>query len=43
MKTIHIPLEDMEYNKLNKKRGDLTWKEFIMQIEINSQNKEKRK
>jgi hypothetical protein len=30
MKTIHIPLEDKEFDLVRRKKGKLTWKEFIM-------------
>jgi hypothetical protein len=29
MKTLNIPLEDEEYDALDKARGDLTWREFL--------------
>ena len=30
MKTLNISFEDKEYEKLEKKKGKLTWKQFIM-------------
>jgi len=30
MKTIHIFLEDSEWEILNKKKGDMSWKEYLM-------------
>ncbi len=30
MKTINIPLEDNEYAKLKKRKGRLSWREFIL-------------
>jgi len=32
MKTLHIPLDDEDYKKLEKAKGDLTWKEFVLQL-----------
>ena len=29
MKTLHIPLEDAEHTQLLKKKGKLTWKEYL--------------
>ena len=29
MKHIHIIVEDKEHKELTKKKGDLTWKEYI--------------
>lgn len=30
VKTIHIFLEDSEYEKIKKKKGDMSWKEFVL-------------
>jgi len=32
MKTLHVPLETQEYKKLKKRKGKLTWKEFIFKL-----------
>lgn len=32
MKTLNIWVEDDEYEKLNKEKGDLNWHDFIMQL-----------
>jgi len=32
MTTLNIPLEDAEYEKLLKKKGDMTWHDFIMTL-----------
>jgi hypothetical protein len=31
MKTLHVPLEDEDYNNLKLLKGKLTWKQFILQ------------
>ena len=33
MKTIQINLEDKEFEQVNRKKGDLTWREFLLQAE----------
>ena len=32
MKTLNIPLEDKEFNLLEKEKGELNWHDFIMQL-----------
>ena len=32
MKTLNIPLEDIDYNKLNEKKGNLSWRSFVMKL-----------
>jgi predicted CopG family antitoxin len=32
MKTINVTFEDEEYQALLKKKGDLTWREFILEL-----------
>ena len=32
MKTLNIPLEDVDYQKLLDKKGDISWREFIMKL-----------
>jgi len=32
MKTLNIPLEDEEHEKLSEEKGDLTWREFLIKI-----------
>jgi predicted CopG family antitoxin len=32
LKTLNIPLEDQEYAKLTKVKGDKTWRDFIMEL-----------
>jgi hypothetical protein len=32
MKTLNIPLEDKEFSLLERKKGDLTWHDFIMSL-----------
>jgi len=32
MKTLNIPLDDEEFKKLEKAKGNLTWKEFILDL-----------
>lgn len=32
MKTIHLYLEDVQYEKLIKKKGKLSWIEFVMTL-----------
>jgi len=32
MKTLYIPLEDKEYEKLKKVKGKQTWRELIMSM-----------
>jgi hypothetical protein len=39
MKTLHVPFEDKEYNKLKKKKGELTWKEFLLKLINNTEEK----
>lgn len=31
MKNINIPLEDAEFEQLDKVRGDMTWRDFVLQ------------
>ena len=31
MRTLNIPLEEEEYKKLLNAKGDISWKEFILQ------------
>lgn len=33
MKTLNIPLEEKEFKKLEKIKGDRTWKEFLFSKE----------
>lgn len=42
MKTLNIPLEDKEYIELEKRKGDLTWKEFILKTTKKVKTKEKK-
>jgi len=30
MKTLYIPFEDIDYKKLKKAKGDLTWHDFML-------------
>jgi hypothetical protein len=32
MKTINVPLEDEEYLRLERAKGQMTWREFIMTL-----------
>lgn len=32
MKTLNIPLEDKEFEELEKKKGELTWREFLLNL-----------
>jgi len=32
MKTINVPFEDKEYDKLTKKKGEMSWHDFIMKF-----------
>ena len=32
MRTIHVPLEDKDYDKLKKKKGKQSWHDFIMTL-----------
>lgn len=32
MKTLNIPLEDKDFDKLNKKKGDMSWRSFVMKL-----------
>ena len=32
MKSINVYFEDEEYKKLRKKKGDLTWHDFILKL-----------
>ena len=32
MKTLNIPLEDAEYKKLEKAKGEMTWHDFILTL-----------
>lgn len=32
MKTLHIPLEDSEFKQLEKIKGELTWREFMIKL-----------
>jgi len=32
MKTLHVPMDDAEYKKLEDAKGDMTWKEFLLQL-----------
>lgn len=32
MKTLNIPLEDKEFNLLEKEKGEMNWHDFIMQL-----------
>jgi len=34
MKTIHIPLEDKEYESLKKSKNNLSWHNFIMTLAV---------
>lgn len=42
MKTITIHLEDQEHNDLQQRKGDLTWKEYLMRIEDVTQKPSKK-
>ena len=32
MKTLNIPLEDVEYQKLLDKKGEQSWHDFVMKL-----------
>jgi len=32
MKALNVPLEDKEFEKLRKTKGDKTWHDFIMSL-----------
>ncbi|KKL95000.1 hypothetical protein LCGC14_1858920 [marine sediment metagenome] len=32
MKTIHIPMEDEEYEALKKEKGEVSWHDFVMRL-----------
>lgn len=32
MKTVHLHLEDAQYKKLVKVKGDMNWIDFVMQL-----------
>ena len=32
VKTIHIFLEDQEFKELKKKKGDLSWKDYLLNL-----------
>jgi len=32
MKTLNIPLEDVDYQKLTEKKGDISWREFVLKL-----------
>ena len=32
MKTINVTFEDKEFQQLNKIKGDINWREFILQL-----------
>lgn len=32
MKTVHIPMDDEDYEKLVKAKGDKSWLEFVMHL-----------
>lgn len=32
MKTLNIPLEDKEFEKLEKIKGNMTWREFLIKL-----------
>ena len=32
MKTLNIPLEDKEYSALEKAKGEMTWREFVLKL-----------
>lgn len=34
MKGLLITLDDKEHKKLNKLKGNLTWKEYLMRIDL---------
>jgi len=34
MKEIRIALEDKEYNILKEQKKDLTWKQFLMRVDM---------
>jgi len=31
MKTLNIPMEDKEYDELQKAKGDKSWREFVLE------------
>jgi len=35
MKTIQINLEEKEYEMVNKKKGELSWRDFLLKAEVN--------
>jgi len=39
MKTLYIPLEDKEYEKLKKVKGKTTWRDLIMSLTKKEGNK----
>ena len=32
MKTINVPFEDKQHQKLTEKKGELSWHEFILKL-----------
>lgn len=42
MKTLNIPLEDNDYNKLNSLKKKLSWKDFIMLMYTHCKDSEKK-
>ena len=32
MKTLNIPLEDKDFKELEKKKGELSWRDFILKL-----------
>lgn len=32
MKTLNIPLEDKEFNQLEKVKGELSWHDFVLTL-----------
>ena len=35
MKTIQINLDEKEYELVNKKKGTMTWRDFLLQAKVN--------
>lgn len=38
MKTLNIPLEDKEYNRLSEKKGEMNWHDFVMRLAEDQEN-----
>lgn len=38
MKTINVTFEDQEFDKLNKRKSDLSWRDFILKLISDNSN-----